>query len=245
MEGPEPKIGESICGYSVINLSSELRETTVVNRIILQASLAAALLAAPISAAVIADEDFEGGATGWSDNTTTIGNATVGGNEFLGRFGGSGGAQDVFKTFALTGLQTQVTVSFDFFRLDTWDNESFNVFIDDVMVASDVFGLVEGAVPLNAVAITDFSDHGFYDGFFGADQLFRYTFLVATSATSIKLGFGATLDDPYLDDESYGIDNLLITDSVSDVPEPSSFLLFGTALLGWGAFVRKRKSGQA
>ncbi|MHC4993606.1 MAG: PPC domain-containing protein, partial [Planctomycetota bacterium] len=50
---------------------------------------------------LVASEDFEGGATGWTDNTTTVGNAVF--TEFLGRFAGTGGAQALSKTFNLSG----------------------------------------------------------------------------------------------------------------------------------------------
>ena len=201
------------------------------------AVLTAGLFVSSGSAATIASEDFEGGASGWSENTTTIGNAVLGNQEFLGRFGGSGGAQDITKTFALSGLQTMVTISFDFLRIDTWDDELFSVFIDDSNVASDSFGLSATPAPANAVLVTPFGQHGFFDGFFGSDEVFRYTFTVNTTATSIKLGFGSTLDQ-VIGDESYGIDNLLITDNSTAIPEPSTLVLLGSALAFW--WVRRR-----
>ena len=202
------------------------------------AAVAAALLASPGWAATIANEDFEGGASGWTPNTTEIGNAVLGNMEFLGRFGGSAGLQDVTKTFALSGLQTQVTIAFDFLRIDTWDDELFNVFIDDVLAASDSFGLAPTPAPLpNAVVVSPYADYGFFAGIFANDEVLRYTFVVPTTATSIKLGFGSTLDG-VIGDESYGIDNLLITDVA--VPEPSSLILFGSALLVFWA--RRRKT---
>ncbi len=212
----------------------------MIRRACMSLAAAAVLTAAPAWAATIASEDFEGGASGWSDNTTTIGNAVLGNEEFLGRFGGSGGAQDVTKTFLLSGLQTQVTISFDFLRLDTWDDEIFSIFIDDNLVASDAFGLTATPAPANAVLVTPFGQHGFNGDFFGSDEVFRYTFTVPTTAASVKLGFGSNLND-FIEDESYGIDNLLITDDLQAVPEPSSLVLFGSALLAWG--LRRRRTG--
>ncbi len=49
------------------------------------------------NAKLISMEDFETGATGWSNNLTTDGGATL--TTFLGRFPGNTGAQENFKTY--------------------------------------------------------------------------------------------------------------------------------------------------
>ena len=64
------------------------------------------MFAVNISATTIADEDFESGTTGWSNNTTE---SATNFTRYLGRFGGTGGAQHVYKTFALSGNQDQVS----------------------------------------------------------------------------------------------------------------------------------------
>ena len=90
------------------------------------------------SAALISSEDFEGGSSGWSDNSTN--NTVPAFTEFLGRFTGTSEAQSVYKTFVLPGDQLSVIIEFDFYEIDSWDgdnesaDDSFIVYIDDSIV---------------------------------------------------------------------------------------------------------------
>jgi len=217
------------------------------HKIALMASVATiaalALGADKAEAVVIANENFEGGATGWSDNTTTIGNAALGNVEFLGRFGGTGGAQTIFKTFALSGSQTQVTINFDFFEIDSWDGESFLVFVDDGLVINDPFSFGSNDNPASAVQLSGAPAPLGFLGF--VDQTFRYTIVFATTGTSLKLGFGSTLDQS-ITDESFGIDNVLIRSNFAGgggdpIPEPASLAIFSLGLLGLGLARRRRQ----
>ncbi len=49
------------------------------------------------------------------------------------------GVQDVFKTFTLSGNQSAVTLSFTFYRSDTWDGEQFRVWINDTLVSQNAY----------------------------------------------------------------------------------------------------------
>lgn len=86
-------------------------------------------------------ETFAGGQqTGWTD---TNGNAAPvdttpndGFSDFLGRFVGSGGVEAVSKTYTFTASSSPTTISFDFNKIDSWDegyfgvNDQFKVFLN-------------------------------------------------------------------------------------------------------------------
>ena len=178
---------------------------------------------------VVADEDFEGGATGWSNNATR--NTQPAFTEFLGVFHGPDEAdRTVSKTFALSGAQTGVTIEFDFYEIDSWDSEVMSLFIDgsNVPVISDTFHVGNYddpalATPLQGPPPTNL-------GFFGsADQTYRYSLSVPTTATSLELMFDFGLNSG--PDEGAGLDNVFIM----EVPEPTAAVLFGLAMacLGW------------
>lgn len=176
--------------------------------------------------AQVSFEDFEGGASGWSD-TTTDATETGAFTEFLGRFSGMAGAQAVSKTFALSGDQDTVQVSFDFYRIDSWDGEHLSIYIDDVAVLTHQ--LWPGS--LNAASSGSFaggrysietlsedSNLGFRNqGTYDDDAIYRYTLtLDAYTGTVVKLGFGADINGG-LGDESWGIDNVSVSvDSTGD-----------------------------
>ncbi len=191
----------------------------------------------------IASEDFETGAAGWSNPTRTAAGAPF--TTFLGRFGGTGGSQAVWKEFALSGTETQVELQFDFFEIDSWDYEYFNVFVDDAQIVNDQFKHNRADDP--ALADPTFgadgnTNFGFADW---PDQGFTYHLTVATTATSLKLGFGSTLDQG-IGDESWGIDNVVITDNsrpappVGTVPEPGTMVLLGSGLMALAGTARRR-----
>ena len=164
------------------------------------------------------DEDFEGSIAvdEWGVNT----DITLGG--FLGRFAGTGGSQEPNKTFTLPGTQSSTTISFDVYELDDWDGEEFRVFIDDTQVISQTFneGTFDtpssgssGSVSWTATNVTEALE----DLNFGSanDQVYNYVLTISNaSASSIKLGFGSTLDEA-VPNESWGVDNILVEETTS------------------------------
>ncbi len=176
---------------------------------------------------IVTDEDFENGATGWSNNRTK---KTAKDNpvftEFLGDFFGPDEEnRTVSKTFPLSGTQTDVKIRFDFYEIDSWDNEVLSLFIDGstVPVISDPFHVLifedpELATPLQDPPLADY-------GFFGwSDQTYRYELTVPTTATSLELMFDFGLNSG--PDESAGLDNVYI----EEIPEPTAATLLGMGL---------------
>ncbi|MEM8872833.1 MAG: putative Ig domain-containing protein [Planctomycetota bacterium] len=166
---------------------------------------------------VVASEDFESGATGWSDNTTTV---LPNGNTVLGNFGGSGGAQAVSKTFTLPGDAQQATATFDVWLFDSHDAENVTVFVNDTAVtlprfrpddAGTVHTGTSGGISWTLVVPEELDHVAFSDTTdVFMDRRGEVTLTVANPGDDLKIGFGSDLNAP-LNDESYGIDNLAIT----------------------------------
>lgn len=207
------------------------------------ACLLICLCAVSANAALITDENFESGASGWSNNTTTTQGVLT---TFLGRFGGTGGAPVINKNYALSGNQTQVTIEFDFYEIDSWDFELFKFFVDGNSIFSDEFKHnredFANSPIMNATSLLFDGDNGNVDYGFATwpDQGYHYSYTFNTSSTNLLIGFGSTLNQS-INDESWGIDNVRITDNAnSTIPEPASLALLGLGLAGIG-FSRKKK----
>ncbi len=190
-------------------------------------------LAGAASGAIVTSEDFEGGASGWSNNATDSSAAFT---QHLGRHGA--GAGILSKTYALTGTQTQVTIDFDFYELDSWDYELFRVYVDGVQVFSEDFSTGTHYAPDNDPALyLDPLDPGNVDLAYGGwgDQKWHFSGTFLTNALTLTLGFDSTLDQQAAD-ESWGVDNVRITDNRQNqgpgvIPLPGA-AAGGLAMLG-------------
>jgi hypothetical protein len=172
----------------------------------------------PAPAPGIFDDFEDGDTTGW--NGASLDSDWPSFTQFLGRFGGSGGAQAVSKVFPLSGTQSLVTVQFDFYEIDSWDglggNEYFTAFVDDVQLVQDWFDRRVTEDPALAEPVLGDADTNL--GFTSwEDQTYRYTLTVPTTGTELKLGFGARLGAGGTGgggaDESWGVDNVRIVES--------------------------------
>lgn len=162
----------------------------------------------------VSSENFETGASGWSNNTTTNGGVYL--TRFLGRHSSDGGTQNVHKTYMMSGTQDHTILTFDFYRLDSWDAEEFRIFIDDVMVFNQAFSAGFSVIPdgsLGNVSWTVQEVTGGAPNFvFGqwGDQIMRFTMRIDNaSAGTFKLGFSSTTNQG-ITDEAWGVDNINI-----------------------------------
>ena len=201
-----------------------------------------------VNATLITDEDFESGAYGWNNNLTTYGGTTF--TTFLGRNGGSVGAQSLYKDFTLSGNQTEVAISFHFYEIDSWDtwnfypyeDDRFCIYVDDAVVRCDSYNWGSVDAPAGTMDLFGGASSPANYGFsYWPDQGIGYSFTYATTDTNLRLGFGTYLDEG-IENESWGIDNVLITDNynIAPVPEPATMFLLGTGIIGMAGVMRRK-----
>lgn len=176
---------------------------------------------------LVSSEDFESGATGWSDNTTTYGGTYY--TTHLGRFSQDGGTQNVYKTYTLSGTQDSVSISFDFYEIDSWDTEQFIIFVDDVQIFNAAYtsstfnapvdgssGAVSWTIQETSQVLGNIGYSSTYN-----DQRSHFILSIASTASSIKLGFSSTLNQ-VVTDEAWGVDNINVYE-VSSGGTPGPF----------------------
>ncbi len=180
---------------------------------------------------LVAQEDFEGEVTGWTNNLTSVGPS----GRFLGNFGKTTGAATE-KTFSVSGSgSTGVSINFTFHRLDSWDaNENFQVFIngqkliDQAFTTAEVTQVIEqsGYFENRAYSWSITPVAGGFGNYFGGswnDQAFRVKIQAGAldnmPLSSLKIGFSSTLNQA-ANDESFGIDDLTI-----EVPLPQQIVM--------------------
>jgi hypothetical protein len=156
---------------------------------------------------ILVSEDFQNGlATGWSISDVATNPGGLG--NFLGRFGGTNGAEGVSKAFVFGKEHAGKTVQIDFdmYEIDSWDGEAFKVFVNGSEVSSkqywhdSYFGDTDGG---QATA------NNLYSGW-GSEEVHHYSLMAVINTNGeVKLGFGSTLDQAVVD-ESWGVDNIVI-----------------------------------
>ena len=174
------------------------------------------------TSSTVTSENFEGVADGWSDPTTSdLGTYS----SALGTFA-QGGATE--KTFSIPDGSGGTTITFDFYRMDTWDGETFTVSINGTPHETVSFNgglfVAQGDSVGSFVALDDGSTN--VNNRHGPDQAFRTTITLSaaeiaalplndTGGRDLTLGFSSTLNQD-ASDESWAVDNLSIT--ATDVP---------------------------
>ena len=193
--------------------------------------LFAVCLGAHAQGSLINSDNFDA-ATGWSDNrlftVTSLGNESIlgGVNQFSGL--------TTTKSFALTGNQQSLQLDLRFYRFDTWDNESFQILLDGNIVYSRSFSYLTFDPDE-----TTFIEPGPVNT---TDAFTDISVTYATTATSVNVAFRSTLDQNP-GDESWGIDNFVLSDDLATaaVPEPATFSMFAMAILGSVCLTKRRR----
>jgi hypothetical protein len=94
---------------------------------------------------VISSENFTGGATGWSDNTTSTACAYT--TETLGGYNLTGIGASRTKTFALLGIpHTEARVALNYYSIDSWDGEQAFVQVDGTDIFRQAFSQSAGSL---------------------------------------------------------------------------------------------------
>ncbi|MEZ8382482.1 tandem-95 repeat protein [Vibrio splendidus] len=170
---------------------------------------------------VIASDNFESGSNGW--NTGTESSQGFESGDMLGRIGGTGGEEAVSKTYDIPSDVSEVNISFNFYEIDSWDGESFQIFVGGEELTSldnSAFRTEDGTTTLYDSAGNEVGEvvHGVSqgEGFSGwNDQAHQINLTVPVEDGQLELGFGSTLNQG-VSDESFGIDNIEITVSDAD-----------------------------
>ena len=186
--------------------------------------------------ATLYEDDFEGGTSGWSNNTTET-DASLGTS--LGRFGAGDGVIATQRTIDLGADANQVEVNFDALLLDSWDGEDFVITVNGEEVrfthlsgdtsspASQSFVAADGATYTFDFTNTATGELGYSSTAAGStisssvDTIMVVTITIDNPPASLDIGFGSTLNSN-LANESFAIDNFIV-ESI----EPSNDTLNG------------------
>jgi len=145
---------------------------------------------------LVYSDTFDAGAPDWTVFTTTDTVAPLNTNDLepsfgsiLGQFTGTAASGDieVATTIGLDATFSDAVVEFDFHRLDSWDNEDFEIFSDGDMIFSQTFApstavgqtqttTIDGVTyTVSLTSLGDAAERGFWESGqnFTFDQSFR------------------------------------------------------------------------
>ena len=132
--------------------------------------------------------------------------------------GGGNTGQAAQHTFDIANNSDYAVISFDMHAIDSWDGESFDIYVDNALVASASFhqntqGTTGTWVTNNpdysfAVQSTSGLENSGFNSSFN-DQSFQMQVTMANPGTDVTVGFGSTLDQG-MGDESWAVDNITV-----------------------------------
>lgn len=173
-----------------------------------------------INTTTLYEDDFESGASGWTNNTTET-DPSLGTS--LGRFGSPDGTIATERSFDLTDAE-QVQVEFDALLLDSWDGEDFVITLNGEEVrfshlagdtsspASQSFVGADGATYTLDFTNTATGELGYTAG--GSvsnsqDTIMNVVITIDNPPPMLDLGLGSTLNS-IISNESFAIDNFSV-----------------------------------
>ncbi|WP_108260187.1 SdrD B-like domain-containing protein [Mangrovicoccus ximenensis] len=181
----------------------------------------------------IAAETFQSGAYGWNVCTTSY-DPDLG--KYLGNFGR---CEYPSKTFEVPADAESVKVAFDLYVIDSWDGEHMYVKVEDTVVDLGSFGWWfavghrEGEIGGIKFAVdtvkgpTHLTGQDCYD--YNKDQIVHVTLDVPAAkiqGNDMTLTFGSSLDEAR-SNESFGLDNVVITAEIPCETDPADASLSG------------------
>ena len=142
---------------------------------------------------VLENEDFSNGADGWSGATNSCGSFGT----FLGGYGAFGAGSSTSKNFEILFPHTEYSLTFDFIRIDSWDNESAYAYIDGAQIWSKVGHGPNGSQQCGQ------GHSGWHEEKWSIVAAGSHTDNSLTISFSTDINEGAT-------NESWGIDNVVL-----------------------------------
>lgn len=194
---------------------------------------------APDTGALVYEDSFDGTADGWSPATTDDTDPFFG--AVLGRVQGTSSSTDIEieKRLTFDDAYDDAVIEFDFHRIDSWDNEEFQIYANGDEIFSQAFTpgtLVGGSntIIIGGVTYTvtltslgDAAQNGYWDGqSWTTDQSFRVRIEVENAPDTLDLGFGSTLNQS-VTDESYALDNFVVVSTNDTSIDPTDFINTG------------------
>ena len=212
------------------------------------AALLAGLSWGALAATVVASSDLESGTSGWTGAYALVPNF---GNSYLSSDATAGNAVTFSFTVAANTVATGAQVSVLFGAVDSWDNgnagygpDYFNVALDGNSKFSAVFDNYQNLGPTTAAGLTSvlYGQNIMGSGY--NDAVYQLTVNLGTlsAGTHTLTFFASGAGWQGGGDESFALDNLKVTGTVTAVPEPESLALAlaGVAVVGVAARRRQR-----